>query len=86
MGGQRTKEPPGTTETAMDDGSSGARLRQSNGADGARSKHGALACREYDLLASEAAEGGPANAGAAGSEDSCGATANREGTETEEEG
>ena len=43
-----------------------------------------LARREYDRLASEATEGGQANAGAAGEEDGHGATANREGTGTEE--
>ena len=85
MGGQRTEEPPDTTETAEDDSSAGPRLKQANGANGTSSEHGALAHREYDLLASEATEGGPANAGAFGSEDGHGALANREGTETEEE-
>ena len=64
----------------------GPRTRQSNSADGARSKHGAFARREYDLLASEVTDGGPANAGVSGSKVGHGALANREGTETEEEG
>ena len=74
------------TETAEEDGSTGPWPQQSHGADGARSEHGALARREYDLLALEATKGGPANSGAAGSKDGHGALANREGTETEEEG
>ena len=86
MGGQRTEEPTSTTDTAEDGGSAWPRPRKSDGADGARSEHVALARREYDLLALEATEGGPSNAGAAGSEDGHGDLANREGTETEEEG
>ena len=86
MGGQRTEEPPATTEVSEEDGSAGPRPRQSDGADGARSNHGALVCRKYNILASEATEGGSANAGAAGSENVHGALANREGAETEEEG
>ena len=86
MGGQRTEEPPGTTKTAVDDGSAGPCPQQYDGADGARSENGALARHEYNLLALEATEGGPSNAGAAGSEDGHGDLANREGTETEEEG
>ena len=69
MGGQRTEEPPDTTETAEDGGSVGPRPRQYDGANGARSEHGELARHEYDLLSSEATEGGLANAGGAGSED-----------------
>ena len=69
MGGQRTEDSLGTTETAADN---------CDGADGARSKHGALARSEYDLLASEeleasealeALERGPARAGPAAGED-----------------
>ena len=86
MGGQRTEEPPDTTETAEDNGSAGSRLQQSDGADRTRSKHGALARREYDLLASEATEGGPDNTVANGSKEGHEAWANREGTEMEEEG
>ena len=85
MGGQRTAEPPNTTETAEEDGSAGTWPRQSDGANGARSEHGALARCEYNLLASEATEGGPDNSGAAGGEDGHGDLANRGGTETEEE-
>ena len=79
-------EPPATTETVEEDGSEGPRPAQSDSADGARSKNGALARREYDRLASEATEGGQANVGAAGGEDGHGASENREGTGTEEEG
>ena len=86
MGRQRTEELPGRVETAEDNSRAGPRPRQSHGTDGARHEQGALALREYDLLASEATKGGPANAGAAGSKDGHGALANREGTETEEEG
>ena len=59
MGGQQTEEPPGTTEMAEDNGSVDTWPRQSDGADGARSEHGALVRREYNLLTSEATEGGP---------------------------
>ena len=83
MGGQRRKEPPGTTETVEENGSAGPRPRQSNSANGARSVHGALALREYDLLLLEAAEGGTANAGAASIEDGHGTLEKREGTERE---
>ena len=60
-------------------------MHQSDVVDGARSKHGALVCCEYNLLASEATEGGPANAGAISSQDGHGASENREGTKTEED-
>ena len=71
------EDPPGMTETSEDDSSAGTRPRQS---DDARSKHGALARSEYDLLASEVTEGVQANAGAAGSKAVHGATANWERT------
>ena len=58
MGGERTAEPPDTMEPAEEDGSEGTRPAQSDGADGARSDHGALARREYDILVPEATEGG----------------------------
>ena len=48
MGGQQTEEPLGTTEMGEDNGSTGTRLWQSHGANGARSEHGALVCREYN--------------------------------------
>ena len=86
MGGKRTAEPPGTTEMAADYSSAGPRPRQFDGANGARSKRGAFARRKYDLLVSEATEGGQANTGAAGGKDGYGALANREGMEMEEEG
>ena len=86
MGGQQMEEPPGTTEAAEDDGSAGPWPRQSNSADSARSEHSTLALRKYDLLASKTTEGGPANAGGAGSEDGHGALANREGSKTGEDG
>ena len=53
-------------------------MGQSDGTDGARYEHGALAL--------EATEEDPANAGAAGYEDDHGSMANLEGTGTEEEG
>ena len=87
MGSPRTAEPPGAErETAADNGRTGARPQQSYGADGARSKHGALARRRYDLLELEATEGGRANAGANGSEAGHGDTGDREGTEADDEG
>ena len=86
MDGQRTEEPPGTTKMAEDNGSAGPQPRQSDGADGTRSEHGALVSREYNLLVLEATEGGPANEGSADSKDGHGALENREGTITEEEG
>ena len=73
MGRQRTEYPPGTMYMAEDNDSLGPWPRKSDGADGARSKHGALACRKYDLLASEATERLLANAGAVGSENGHGA-------------
>ena len=75
MGRQRTAEPPDMAETAEEDGSAGPRPRQSDSADGARSENGALARREYDLLASEATEGVPANAGDAAEKDGHGSLA-----------
>ena len=75
-GGQQMAEPPVTMETAEGDGSAGPRQEQSDGVDSARSEHGALARRKYDILASEAKEGGQANAGAAGREEGHGASEN----------
>ena len=89
MGGQWTGEPLDTMEMAEEDGSAGPWPRKPDGAigaNGARYKHGALAPRKYDLLASEATEWGPANTGAAGSKDGDDALAHREGTETEDGG
>ena len=73
-------------ETAEEDGGEEPRPVQSDGADGARSEHGALVRRKYDILASEATEGGHASAGAAVGEDGHGASDNREGPGTAEEG
>ena len=85
MGGLRTAEPPGTErETAADDGSTGPLLRQSDSANSTRSEQGSLARREYDLLVLGATEGGPANAGGAGSEARYGDMGDQEGTEAEE--
>ena len=64
------------TEAAEENGSAGPRQEHSNGADGSRSKHGALARRKYNILALEATEGGQANTGAAGREDGHGASVN----------
>ena len=86
MGGQRAAELPNMAATPKEDGRAGPQPRQSDGADGARSEHGALARRKYKKLASEATEGGQANAGTAGVEDGHGASANRKVTGTEEEG
>ena len=64
MGGLRTAEPPDTEiETLADDGSTGTLPRQSDGAVGAMSEHGAFAHRKYDLLASEAPDGGLSQCG-----------------------
>ena len=74
MDGQQTAEPPCIDmETATDDGSVGALPCQSDGTEGARSKHGALVRRKYKC-------------GAASSENGHGYLTNQEGTETEEEG
>ena len=70
---------------AENDGGEMPRPVQSDGAYGARSKHGALACREYDILSSEATEGGHANAGGVGREEGHGALENQEGSGTAEE-
>ena len=45
-------------DTAADDGSAEPLPWQSDGPDKARTKNGMHLCREYDLLASEATEGG----------------------------
>ena len=76
-------ELPETMETVEDNGSVVPQPSQSDCADGARSEHGALARREYSILALDATKGGQANAGAAGGEDNHGALANQEGTEEE---
>ena len=78
-GGQQTAEPAETMETAEDNGSMGPWQEQS---DGARSKHGALARCVYDILVSEATEGGQSNLGVTGGEDGYTALSNREGTGT----
>ena len=64
-------------ETTEDDVSVGTRPQQSDGVDGARSEHGVLTCCEYKILALEATERVPANAGRAGREDGHGALANQ---------
>ena len=71
---------------AADDGSAGLLPRQSDGANSPRSKNGMHPRREYDLLGSEATEGGPDNTGNTGSKDGHGATEDQEGMGTEEEG
>ena len=87
MGRLQTAEPPGTEkETAAEDGSTGPLTQQSDGANGTRSEHDALARCEYNLLVPGATEGGPANAGGAGSEAGHGEMGDQEGTEAEEEG
>ena len=52
----------------------GTLSRQSDGTDGARSKNSMHPRCEYDLLASEASEGGRANAGTSAQGDGHGAT------------
>ena len=61
-------ETPSTMEAAEDNVSKGAQPAQFDGADTARSKHGALARREYDNMALEASERGQASAGPAAGE------------------
>ena len=85
-GGQRTADLPVRVETVENDGSAGPQQEQSDGVDGARSEHGALARRDLDILSSEAKERGQANVGAAGGEDGHGASVNQDGPGTEEEG
>ena len=68
--------------TAEEECGKGPRPEQFDGANGARSKHSVLARREYELLASEATEGGPDNVGAACGKDGHGSLSNWEGTET----
>ena len=70
---------------AAGDGGAGYPPEHFDGAYGARSEHGALARREYDLLASEMSERGPASAGPAAREDGHGAT-NHSAGRTREEG
>ena len=79
---QRTAEPPGTQrDMVADDSSAGTLSRQSDGANGARSKNCMHPLHEYNLLVSEATEGGQANAGDTVSEAGHGATDDQEGTE-----
>ena len=59
-------EPPLPMETTEDDESDKTRPVQYDGADGARSKNGALARREYDRLELEATWESQASAGAVG--------------------
>ena len=68
------------------DGGAGHPPEHFDGADGARSEHGTLARREYNLLTSEASERGPARAGPAAGEDGHGATNHSVGQIREEEG
>ena len=76
-------EPTAKMETEEDDGSEGL---CSEHYDGARSKHIALACREYNIMALEATEGGHASVGATNGEDSHGASEEREEPRMVEEG
>ena len=73
-------------ETAEEGSSKKPRPAQFDGADGARSKHGALVRREYDILLLEATEGDHASVGATGRQDGHGALENQEGLGTAEEG
>ena len=73
-------------ETAEDDGGAGARQEQSDGVNGARSKHRTLARHEYNILASEATERGQSSAGADRGGDSHEASEEREGPGAEKEG
>ena len=59
----KTAVPPHQSGTSADDNSAGPLPRQYNCADGASSKYGIHPRRKYNLLASEALEGGQANAG-----------------------
>ena len=56
-------------ETVAGDGGAGHPPEHFDGADGARSEHGALTRREYNFLASEVTERGPASAGPVAGED-----------------
>ena len=71
---------------ASDDGSAGPLLQKSDGADSARPQNGMHPRRGFDLLASEAREGGRSNAGDTGREAGHGVMEDQEGTEAEEEG
>ena len=70
----RTAPPPCPSDTAAEKDSTGPLLRQSDGADGARSKNGMRPRREYNLLALEVPEGGQANAWPSTRGDSRGST------------
>ena len=87
MDGPRTADPLVPQQgMAADNGSAGPLPRQSDSAEGARSKNGMHPQRKYELLASEAPEGGRANTGDTGSEAFHGATADQDGTDPEEKG
>ena len=73
-------------DTAEDEVGKEPRPDHSNGANGARSDHGALARRKYNILASETAEGYQSSAEAADGEDGHGASEEREGPRTAGEG
>ena len=70
----------------MDNGSAETSLRHTAGTDGARPKHGALAHREYGLLAPAGTAVDPADTGDPSSKTGHGATGGQDGREPEEEG
>ena len=77
----RTPERP----TAADDGSAETPPRHTAGTDSARPEHGALARREYGLLAPAGTVVDPANTRDPGSEAGHGATGIKDGREPKEE-
>ena len=82
----RTAAPDEVMEMAAGDGGAGHPLEHFDRADGARSKHGALARREYDNMALEASERGPASAGPSVGEEGHRATNHSAGQIWKEEG
>ena len=88
MGGLRTATPPLPQRgMAADNDSTGTPTRHTSGTDGARPKNGALAHREYGLLAPTAMAVNPADTGDPGIADgheATGGLARQDGRETEE--
>ena len=88
MGGPRTAALPRPHRgTAAEESSVGIPTRYTDGTDGARPEHGALARHEYGLLALTGTAVDPADAGDPGSADGHEATgeqAGQDGKETEE--
>ena len=88
--GEDTAAPPSALRRTAEGGRGGIKQvstqRNSDGTNGARPKHGALARRKYGLLVPAGTVVDPYNVGDPGSEAGHGATEDQDGRELEEEG